>query len=414
MHFLQILSILIAGLFFLCYSYQFLYIPVAFRRRKTEAAATRLHRFAVLICARNESAVIADLIDSLKNQTYPASLTEVFVLADNCTDQTAEIARTHGATVYERFNQAQVGKGYALQELLEHIRQDRPMGFDGYFVFDADNVLAPDYIERMNETFSEGYQVVTSYRNSKNYGDNWISAGYALWFLRESQYLNRARMNLSTSCAVGGTGFLFSRETLEKQGGWPFFLLTEDIEFTVYQVLQGVTIGYCEKAELFDEQPTDFRQSWRQRTRWTKGYLQVFSRYGKDLLRQMFRGNFAAFDMAMNIMPAFFLSAAGLFVELTVLVLSIMNGGGLTEVAVSILEIFGSMCSLLFILGGITTITEWKRIRATTWEKLWAVFTFPLFMATYLPISLCAVFAKAEWKPIEHKVSAKRLTRPAA
>ena len=118
--------------------------------------------------------------------------------------------------------------------------------------------------------------------------------------------------------------------------------------------------------------------------------------------------------MAMNIMPAFFLSAAGLFVELTALVLSILNGGGLTDVAVSILEIFGSMCSLLFILGGITTISEWKRIRATTWEKIWAVFTFPLFMATYLPISLCAVFAKAEWKPIEHKVSAKRLTRPAA
>lgn len=414
MHFLQILSILIAGLFFLCYSYQFLYIPVAFRRRKTEAAAPRLHKFAVLICARNESAVIADLIDSLKNQTYPASLMEVFVLADNCTDRTAEIARAHGATVYERFNRAKVGKGYALQALLEHIRQDRPMGFDGYFVFDADNVLAPDYIERMNETFSEGYQVVTSYRNSKNYGDNWISAGYALWFLRESQYLNRARMNLSTSCAVGGTGFLFSRETLEKMGGWNFFLLTEDIEFTVYQVLRGVTIGYCEKAELFDEQPTDFRQSWRQRTRWTKGYLQVFGRYGKELLRQMFRGNFAAFDMGMNIMPAFFLSAAGLFVELTALVLSLMSGGGLSEVAVSILEIFGSMCGLLFILGGITTITEWKRIRATTWEKLWAVFTFPLFMATYLPISLCAVFAKAEWKPIEHKVSAKRLTRPAA
>ncbi len=414
MHFLQILSILIAGLFFLCYSYQFLYIPAAFWRRKKETAAPRLHKFAVLICARNESAVIADLIDSLKDQTYPSSLTEVFVLADNCTDHTAEIARNHGATVYERFNQTLVGKGYALQELLEHIRADRPAGFDGYFVFDADNVLAPDYIERMNETFSQGYEAVTSYRNSKNYGDNWISAGYALWFLRESQYLNRARMKLGTSCAVGGTGFLFSRKLVEEMGGWPFHLLTEDIEFTVHHVLKGVTIGYCEKAELFDEQPTDFRQSWRQRTRWTKGYLQVFSHYGKDLLRNMFRGSFAAFDMGMNIMPAFFLSAAGLFVELTALVLSLLNGGGLSEVAVSILEIFGSMCSVLFILGGITTVTEWKRIRATTWEKIWAVFTFPLFMATYLPISLCAVFAKPEWKPIEHKVSAKRLTRPAA
>ena len=104
-----------------------------------------------------------------------------------------------------------VGKGYALQTLLGHLEQDYPAGFDGYFVFDADNILDPDYIAAMNRTFSQGHDIVTSYRNSKNYGDNWISAGYALWFLRESRYLNHARSLLGTSCAVSGTGFLFSR-----------------------------------------------------------------------------------------------------------------------------------------------------------------------------------------------------------
>ena len=89
-------------------------------------------------------------------------------------------------------------------------------GYDGFFVFDADNVLSPDYIERMNAVFSGGYEIVTSYRNSKNYADNWISAGYALWFLRESRYLNGARMRLGTSAAVGGTGFLFSQRILDK------------------------------------------------------------------------------------------------------------------------------------------------------------------------------------------------------
>ena len=103
------------------------------------------------------------------------SLVTVFVAADNCTDRTAAIARTHGAVVYERFNQLNVGKGYALDFLLQHIGADYPAGFDGYFVFDADNLLAPDYIERMNEMFSNGHEIVTSYRNSKNFGDNWIS-----------------------------------------------------------------------------------------------------------------------------------------------------------------------------------------------------------------------------------------------
>ena len=145
------------------------------------------------------------------------------MLADNCTDGTALVARAAGATVYEWHNTVRVGKGYALQDLLVHIGQDFPQGFDGYFVFDADNILAPDYVERMNETFSAGHHIITSYRNSKNYGDNWISAGYALWFLRETRYPNHARFLLGTSCAVSGTGFLFSHAVLEEVGPWPPF-----------------------------------------------------------------------------------------------------------------------------------------------------------------------------------------------
>ena len=104
-----------------------------------------------------------------------------------------------------------MGKGYALNWLLERIPVKK---YDGFLVFDADNLLRPDYLTEMNKTFSAGYSIVTSYRNTKNYGDNWISAGYGLWFLREARYLNGARMALGSSCAVSGTGFLFSRRVL--------------------------------------------------------------------------------------------------------------------------------------------------------------------------------------------------------
>lgn len=223
---LRMTNYIIAVVFFVCYAYQFLYIPVPWllaKRKAAKAAALEAtpHNYAVLICARNESAVIADLIGSLRSQTYDQSLLHIFVLADNCTDDTSAIARSAGATVYERFNNVQVGKGYALQTLLSHLEQDYPAGFDGYIVFDADNILDPGYIAAMNRTFSQGYDIVTSYRNSKNYGDNWISAGYALWFLRESRYLNHARSLLGTSCAVSGTGFLFSRAVLEETAPGP-------------------------------------------------------------------------------------------------------------------------------------------------------------------------------------------------
>ena len=236
------------------------------------------------------------------------------------------VARGAGAHVYERFNQVRVGKGYALQELLEHLEQDYPRGFDGYFVFDADNILAPNYVEAMNRTFSDGHEIVTSFRNSKNYGDNWISAGYALWFLRESRYLNHARFLLGTSCAVSGTGFLFSRQVLEETGPWPFHLLTEDIQFSVDQVTRGRKIAFCPEAVLYDEQPTTFRQSWNQRLRWSKGYLQVFRGYGAKLLRGAARGSFSCYDMAAAIMPAFVLSATAIVCNVTAAVLGAIRG----------------------------------------------------------------------------------------
>ena len=324
---LRTINAVISALFFICYTYQFLYIPlVLLKKRRPLPHPAASHRYAVLIAARNEENVIAGLLDSLAAQTYDMSLVTVFVAADNCTDSTAAIARAHGAVVYERFNHVNVGKGYALDFLLQHIGADYPEGFDGYFVFDADNILSPDYLERMNESFSAGNEIVTSYRNSKNFGDNWISAGYALWFLRESRYLNGARNRLGSSAAVGGTGFLFSQRILDESHGWRFYLLTEDIEFSIHHILRGERIAICEDAVLYDEQPTDFRQSCRQRLRWAKGYIQVFRRYGAELLKGTAKGSWSCFDMSMSILPAFILTALGLLANLTLSVLGLLQG----------------------------------------------------------------------------------------
>lgn len=280
MNTILIINLVIAVVFSACYAYQLFFLAVPFAKKQEPHKPEVLHRFAVLICARNEEEVIPDLIHSIQGQTYDQSLITIFVMADNCTDATAEVARQAGAVVYTRFNKEKVGKGYALERLIEHIEEDYPQTFDGFFVFDADNVLDCHFIEEMNRTYCDGYEVITSYRNSKNYGDNWISAGYALWFIRESRYLNNSRMLLGTSCAVSGTGFFFSRKVMESIHGWKFHLLTEDIEFSVDQIIKGQKIGFCAGAVLYDEQPVTFRQSWRQRLRWARGFLQVFMKYG--------------------------------------------------------------------------------------------------------------------------------------
>ena len=427
---LKTVNWLIGIIFFVCYTYQFLYIPVVWlrgkiRNRSRRAAADgyaaarslaaaapakrQTNRYAVMICARNEEKVIGDLIASIHAQTYDPKLIHIFVMADNCTDQTARIAREAGATVYERFNRVRVGKGYALAALMKQIQQIYPEGFDGYFVFDADNILSPDYVEQMDKTFSKGFEIVTSYRNSKNYGDNWLSAGSALWYLRESRYLNHARHLLGTSCAVGGTGFLFSRTIAEEMGPWPYHCLVEDIEFTADVIVKGHKIAFCPDAVFYDEQPSDMRQSWRQRSRWCKGGLQVFSRYGGALIKGAAHGSFSCFDLAMSTMPAYILSVAAIACNVILAIYGAVVGDNLMIAVQSIAEMAFDMYLTVFTLGMITTVTEWRQIRAGTGKKILYAFTFPIFMFTYIPIALSAVFCKIEWKPVEHRVSAASL-----
>lgn len=359
-----------------------------------------------MISARNEEKVIGHLLQSIKACDYPSELVDIYTVADNCTDRTAQTAAENGATVYERFNQELIGKGYALNELYSYITDLHGTEYyDGFFVFDADNLLDKHYITEMDQCFSAGNRIITSYRNSKNYGDNWISAGYALWFLREAKFLNNPRSLLGTSCAISGTGFLIHRDILNQQNGWKHFLLTEDIEFSVDNVLLGEKIGYCHTAVLYDEQPSSFKVAWRQRLRWSKGFLQVMHNYGHCLLKKSVK-SFSAFDMLMIITPAFIISLFCLAINLTALVYaSVCNSAFVGVIVNSLFNTVLSAYLMLFVVGLITGICEWKQIHCSTLRKILYFFTFPLFMMTYIPISVQALFVKVEWKPIEHNVA---------
>ena len=407
MAWLNIFNLVIGILFSVCYLYQYVYMILAHvKKPKIFPKTEHLHRFAILSSARNEETVIGQLCDSIRAQSYPASLIDVYVIADNCTDRTADVARAHGATVFERNDPEHVGKGYALKFALDQIREEKGAdAYDGYFVIDADNLLDKSYVSEMNKAFSEGHRVVTSYRNSKNYGDNWISAGYSLWFLREARHLNAVRHLLGTSCVVAGTGFLIRKELLEEQGGWKHFLMTEDTEFTVEHILRGEKFAYCHDAVFYDEQPVKFSQSWRQRKRWAKGYLQVLRKYGWRMIKAIFKGNFSAFDMLMSLSPAYFISLLSVAVNLGAAAYAAIAAQALLPtILMGLLSTALSAYALFFLAALSVVILEWKRIRASVIEKLWSVFTLPLFIATYIPISASAIFSRAEWKPIRHTV----------
>lgn len=406
--FISIFNLIIFILFTGFYFYQVIYVFVSLFKKSKELNASRNNKYAVVIAARNESAVISQLIKSIKKQNYPVDLVDIYVVADNCTDNTAEVAKNAGARVFERFNRQRVGKGYALDYAFKNIINSNE-SYEGYFVFDADNLLDENYISEMNKVFDNGYKVVTSYRNSKNYDTNWISAGYSLWFLREAKYLNNSRMILNTGCAISGTGFMVSDEIIRKNNGWKHHLLTEDIEFSIDNALHGVKIGYSEKAVLYDEQPYLFEQSWNQRLRWAKGFYQVFAKYGMSLFKNiLFKRSFCCYDMLVTIMPALFLTLASVMVNLTFFYLGLINieiyPELMRETTGAILMSVINSYLVLFALGLLTTITEWKNINSTSTKKIIYVFSFPIFIFTYVPISIVALFKKIEWKPINHSI----------
>ena len=401
------LNFVISIVFTLCYAYQFFYIFVGLLKKPREFEAKAQHRYAVVVSARNESSVIGNLIRSIRNQKYPKELVDIFVIADNCTDNTADVAREAGAIVYERFNKEQVGKGYALDWLFKIIKEEHTdKNYEAYIIFDADNVLDPNYIAEMNKVFDNGYRIITSYRNSKNFDSNWITAGYSLWFLREAKYLNNARMSLGTSCAISGTGFLVSADVIEENGGWIHHLLTEDIEFTTDSIIKGEKIGYCANAVLYDEQPTQFNQSYTQRLRWAKGFYQVFKNYGAKLVKGTLKGSFSCFDMLMTISPAMLLTLISIFVNVIAIPVGIINHSpDLPLLIKTLAHTLANFYGLFFLLGTITAITEWNQIHCSKPKKVLYLFTFPLFMLTYVPIAIVALFRKIEWKPINHSVS---------
>jgi len=266
----------------------FYFVIGMFFTRKFKPAKKK-HKYAICIAARNEKYVIGNLLDSINKQDYPKELLTVFVVADNCTDDTAMIARSYGAICYEREDSEHRTKGYALEFLFDKIEQDYGrMNFDGYFIFDADNLLKSDYVSKMNDAFDSGEKIVTSYRNTKNFDENWIASTYALHWIRSIRTNHRARSILRLATNIQGTGFLFTNEIVKD--GWHYTSLTEDRALTADAVAQGYRISYQDEAEFFDEQPVSLKVALRQRLRWSKGHLLAFVETGPYLFINIFFG----------------------------------------------------------------------------------------------------------------------------
>lgn len=280
-------------------------------RKKEKKSYKPKNKFAMIVAAHNEEVVIGKLIESMLNQDYPKELFDIFVIADNCDDNTAKVAREYGVYVYERFNKTEKGKGYALEWLFDKIFKMNNK-YDAVAIFDADNLVSKNWCKEINSKMEEGYKVVQGYIDSKNPNDSWIATSYSIAFWTQNRMFQLARANIGLSNQIGGTGFAVNTEVL-KELGWGATCLTEDLEFTCKLILNGEKVGWAHDAIIYDEKPLTLKQSWVQRRRWMQGFTDVASRYFFKLIKKGLKTRkFFMLDCALYVIQPFFTLMIGI------------------------------------------------------------------------------------------------------
>lgn len=406
---LQIINYIISTLMIVLYFNQFIYIVFSlFVKPKKYKETENYHTYGFIICGKNEELVIGNLINSIKQQDYPKDKIHIFVCADNCTDNTANIARNLGANVFERFDEVKKGKCYALDYTFNKIQTEyKDLNIEAYIIFDADNLVSKQFTKEINKAYDEGYLVATGFRDSKNFSKNWVSAGSSYMFYRECCQVHRVRSRFNTGTYVSGTGYVIDKSLVEN--GWKYDSLTEDIEFSADCASKGIKIGYAYNALFYDEQPSKLKDSMKQRLRWCKGNNQVFARYGGKLFGGMFKKfTIQKWSMFTHTIPlpaisliwmAFHQLVGGIICATT----GIPFQYYVSEVLVFVWYTFRSVMATGYIDAIILLFQTWKRNECKWYKKIFYSLMFPVFLAVYLPITVVALLKKnVTWKPIVH------------
>ncbi len=369
-------------------------------RRKERITHKPAKSFALIVAAHNEEAVVGALIENLLKMDYPRELFDIFVICDNCTDATADIVRGYeGVYACERTNPNERGKGFAIEWMLKELWKN-PRQYDAIVMFDADNLVATNFLQYMNEDLCNGYRVVQGYLDTKNPHDSWISAanGITYWFCNRLWQL--PRFNLKLSNFLGGTGMCFETKLL-KEMGWGATSLVEDLEFTVRCIQRGIYPKFNYDARVYDEKPITFRASARQRLRWMQGHFDVSRRYMLPLLWQGIRtGSIVKIDAALYIFNAF-IYLIGFLVTLALWFDMMLPGDP------NLTSIYSKMplgLSLTIVLYGYLQCPIAMLMEKVNWRMYLKLLLFPVFFLSWWPIAFYAFFTQNNktWSHTQH------------
>ena len=358
------------------------------------------HKFKILVACRNEETVIASLIESIKAQHYPKDMYELCVIPNNCTDNTRQNALELGTRVIDCYGDCTC-KGDALRYAFDETKNE---DFDAYIIFDADNVVHPNFLLRMNDTLDSGYKVAQGYRDSKNPKDNWISGSYSIYYWMQNFFFNRARMNVNASATINGTGFMVKKEIVDNYG-FDTLTLTEDIEFTAQCAINNIQIAFVEDAITYDEQPVDWSDSWKQRKRWSTGTHKCLKLYGVKLLKSFVKNkNMLSLDMVLNFMSPL-IQVIGTVVMVAMFLLRIVMKAELGKLTIlGLVQITGiHICIITYLINIGINIFLVKYNKRKVVDVIYGILLYSIFILTWIPINFISIFSKEKkWEQIVH------------
>jgi 1,2-diacylglycerol 3-beta-glucosyltransferase len=349
-------------------------------------------RFAIVVPAHNEELLLARLLESARAQDYPRQLFDTIVVADNCTDRTAVIAREHGATVLERIDEAKRGKGYAIQWALESIDLGK---YDAVLIVDADCTISTGSLRSLDGTIRER-GVVQCYNGVVNPDESWFTRLLDVSRTVSNRIYSPAKQRLGLSCELMGTGMCFATRILRTHG-WDAFTVGEDWEYYAKLILKGESVGFELNARICHEESSSLRQATSQRMRWSSGRFAVAWRYGFTLLsRGIMERNLVKFDAGLPLI----LPNPSLGMNVTLLCL----GGALLAMPAHRLVLASWFLLLALAQLGIFVVGVFYTQNKLS--KLLAIFIAPAFLAWKMGIDALSILGvgRKKWTRTERKL----------
>lgn len=339
-----------------------------------------INRFAIIVPAHNEELYITRLIKSVEKQDYPANSYTIFVIADNCTDNTVDILLQLSQKVIIRNNNKEIGKGYAIKFAIDNISIEN---YDAIIIVDADSYFETSVLKNLNNHINSGANVIQCYNGVANPGVTWFTRLMDVARSIGNEIIESGKQKLGLSSHLMGNGMCFHVHIIQKYG-WNAFSIGEDWEYYSKLVMNGERIYFSKGSKVLHQESVDIKDATQQRIRWSSGRFSIVAKYGFHILiGGLIEKNLKKVDASFILLfpnPSLGINLSLISLILSFLIFILYKTGAMLSIVtfIILLQLF------LFVLGAFKTRNKTANILSILFS--------PIFLVWKMCIDVISIF----------------------